>query len=175
MISKPCLSWNWRNYINNWVHVSPGLVLGNGERLEDRWNGTYWLRGIFVGRFKCGKMGAHRKKNLFINNSVGTLILLKEGHQGLLKLHVHLGRFQCGEKNGAISKKRSEAERYSVRRLFRTYWNLVYLLGAVGYQVDEYKNSGLVVILHCLNSFQHNNYVAFSLLYVLLRENHKYC
>ena len=39
-------------------------------------------------------------------------------------------------------------------------------------QLWEYKNSGLVVILHCLNSFQHN-YVAFSLLYVQLRENHK--
>ena len=38
--------------------------------------------------------------------------------------------------------------------------------------MEEYKNSGLVVILHCLNSFQQNNYVAF-LLYVLLRENHK--
>ena len=44
---------------------------------------------------------------------------------------------------------------------------------AIVYQMKEYKNSGLVVILHCLNSFQHKNYVAFSLLYVLLRENHK--
>ena len=44
---------------------------------------------------------------------------------------------------------------------------------AVGYQMEEYKNSGLVVILLCLNSFQHRNYVAFSLLYVLLRENRK--
>ena len=44
---------------------------------------------------------------------------------------------------------------------------------AVGYQSEEYKNSGLVVILHNLNSSQHNNYVEFSLLYVLLRENHK--
>ena len=42
----------------------------------------------------------------------------------------------------------------------------------VAYQIGEYKNSGLVVILHCLNGFQHN-YVAFSLLYVQLRENHK--
>ena len=33
----------------------------------------------------------HRKKNFFINNSVEVLIPLKEGHQGLLKLHVHLG------------------------------------------------------------------------------------
>ena len=79
------------------------------------------LGGFLLEGSNAEKWGAHQKKNLFINNSVGTLILLKEGHQGLLKLHVHLGRFQCGEKNGAISKKRSEAERYSVRRLFRTY------------------------------------------------------
>ena len=42
---------------------------------------------------------------------------------------------------------------------------------AVGYQMEEYKNSSLVVILLCLNSFQHSNYMAFWLLYVLLREN----
>ena len=44
---------------------------------------------------------------------------------------------------------------------------------AVANPMEEYKNSGFVVILHCLNSFQHNKYVVFSLLYVLLRENHK--
>ena len=31
------------------------------------------------------------------------------------------------------------------------------------YQIEENQNSSLVVILHCLNSFQHNNYVVFSL------------
>ena len=31
----------------------------------------------------------------------------------------------------------------------------------------------LAVIFHCLNSFQYKNYVAFSLLYALPRENHK--
>ena len=36
-----------------------------------------------------------------------------------------------------------------------------------------FKNSGLFVILHYLDSFQHKNYVAFSLLYVLFRKNHK--
>ena len=44
---------------------------------------------------------------------------------------------------------------------------------AIAYQMEKYKNSGLVVILHCLNSFQHKNYVAFSLLHVLLRDNPK--
>ena len=31
------------------------------------------------------------------------------------------------------------------------------------YQIEEHKNSSLVVILLCLNSFQHNNYVTLSL------------
>ena len=44
---------------------------------------------------------------------------------------------------------------------------------SVVYQMEGYTNSDLVMILHCLNSFQHNKYVALSLLYVLLRENHK--
>ena len=44
---------------------------------------------------------------------------------------------------------------------------------AVAYQMEEYKNAGLVVILHCLNSFQHNKDMVFSLLYILLRENYK--
>ena len=37
----------------------------------------------------------------------------------------------------------------------------------------NFKNLGLVVILHCLNSFQRNYYVVFSLSYVLLKENRK--
>ena len=31
----------------------------------------------------------------------------------------------------------------------------------VAYQIEEYKNSGLAVILHCLNGFQYNNYVHY--------------
>ena len=62
------------------------------------------LGGFLLEGSNAEKWGAHRKKNLFINNSVGTLILLKEGHQGLLKLHVHLEGFQCGEKMGLSPK-----------------------------------------------------------------------
>ena len=35
---------------------------------------------------------------------------------------------------------------------------------AGSYQIEEYKNSSLVVILHGLNSSQHYNYVAFLLI-----------
>ena len=46
-------------------------------------------------------------------------------------------------------------------------------LYAVVYQTEEYKYSSFVVILHCLNIFKPNNYVAFSLLYAFLRGNYK--
>ena len=50
---------------------------------------------------------------------------------------------------------------------------LVVRTDAVVYQMEEYKNLGLIVILYFLNSFQHNNHVAFLLLCVLLRKKHK--
>ena len=41
---------------------------------------------------------------------------------------------------------------------------------AIVYQMEEYENLDLIVILRYLNSFQHKNYVAFSLLYAQLKE-----
>ena len=38
------------------------------------------------------------------------------------------------------------------------------IANAGSYQVDEYENLSLVVILHCLNSFLRYSYVAFSLI-----------
>ena len=35
--------------------------------------------------------GDHQENKFYMDNAVHTLNLLKEGHQGLLKLHVHLG------------------------------------------------------------------------------------
>ena len=85
--------------------------------------------------------------------------------QGLLKLHAHLGGwgvegwFQFVEKMG-LSKECKNLDAVVPNEL------LAANADAVAYQMEEYKNSDLVVILHCLNSFQHNNYVGFSLLYI---------
>ena len=58
--------------IKDWVHVSPGLVSGNG--------GEWWatemactLEGFLLGVSIAEKWGDHRKKNFFINNFVGPL------------------------------------------------------------------------------------------------------
>ena len=50
--------------------------------------------------------GDHRNKKLLMNKSVKTLITLKGGHQGLLKLHVlHMERvFQCMGKMGLLKE-----------------------------------------------------------------------
>ena len=50
------------------------------------------------------KWGDHQKKKFFLNKSVETLILIKVGHQGLLKLHVFLGGSSSVGKSGAIPK-----------------------------------------------------------------------
>ena len=85
-------SWNWGNYL-----LKTGLVchLDSFEGGTSRWNSIYIFGGIVVGRFKWGKKGWPSKKQILINNPV---IPFKEEHQGLLKLHVPLGRgreFQC--------------------------------------------------------------------------------
>ena len=67
------------------------------------------LRVFLLGDSNAEKWGDHRK-NFFIYNSVETLILLKEGHQGLFKLHVGLDEgvdirgFQFGEKRDYLHK-----------------------------------------------------------------------
>ena len=62
--------------------------------VKGEWGAVEIVRA-FLGRFLLGdsntkKQGDHRNKKFFINKSVKALILLKEGHKGLLKLHVPL-------------------------------------------------------------------------------------
>ena len=58
---------------NNWVHVSPGLVLGKWGAVEIHEP----FGGISVGRSSMKKLGDHQNKKLFINQSVKVLIPLK--------------------------------------------------------------------------------------------------
>ena len=66
----------------------------------------YLFVEFLLGGSDAEKLGDHQKNNFFPNNSAEALILLKEGYQGLLKLHLHLGGGSpVWGKNGAISKK----------------------------------------------------------------------
>ena len=42
---------------DDWVNVSPGLVLVGWERIGGDCNSMYLFEGTAVGKFKCGKMG----------------------------------------------------------------------------------------------------------------------
>ena len=59
---------------NNWVHVSPGLVLGDGGRVEIVC-AFFFLGGggALLGDSKVEKWGDHQKKKFFINKSVEAL------------------------------------------------------------------------------------------------------
>ena len=71
------------------------------------------FRGIFVGRSNAKKWSDHENKKFFIiNKFVKALILLKEGHQHLLKLHVLLrGCSSVGKKWGSKKRILFEAEK----------------------------------------------------------------
>ena len=64
-----------------------------------KWHVPVW-EGFLFGGSNAEKWGDYRRKNFFINNSDEALILLKEGHYGLLKMHIHLGGLPVWGKNG---------------------------------------------------------------------------
>ena len=134
------------------------------------------LGGFLLGGSNAAKCGDHRKKNFFVNNSVEALILLKESHQGLETACTFWGRGipeNCRNTLPLLAYSWLTSEECKILDAVVPDQLLAAHADTVAYQIEEYKISGLVVILHCLNGFQHNSYVAFSLLYVQLRENHK--
>ena len=60
------------------------------------------LLGLLLGSAYVKKRGVDHEKKFFMNNTVQTLILFKESHRGLLKLHVQLGEgvLVCETKEG---------------------------------------------------------------------------
>ena len=58
--------------INDWVHVYSGVILEDRRRMVI-WHVPVWGDFCWNVGSKCGKMGwpLHRKKNFFINDSVG--------------------------------------------------------------------------------------------------------
>ena len=80
MISKLCVWRFWGNYLGNYWQLGPCFswtYFGGWREGGGCWNCMCFLWGIFVGRFKCGKMGWPWKKKLFLNKFVKALIPLK--------------------------------------------------------------------------------------------------
>ena len=121
------------------------------------WNNIYLTGGFLLGGLNAKKWGEHWK-NFLINNSVWLSI-------GFCHKTANYTSFADSWSTSEFCKN---LDTVGPNQLLTANADSTF-----AYQMEEYKNSGLIVILHCLNSFQHNNYVAFSLLYVLLRENCK--
>ena len=64
---------------------------GWGESVGGRWNWIYIFGGLLLGGSNAEKWGDHQKKKFFINRLKPKFCLWRE-HEGLLKLHVPLGR-----------------------------------------------------------------------------------
>ena len=94
---------------DDWVHLSPRLVFRGVEEGGGTAIACTFLMGLCLGSSNVEKWGKHQRKKLFINNSVEALILFKEEHQGLLKLHVLLrwewGFRVWGKKWGYLQKR----------------------------------------------------------------------
>ena len=106
------------------VHVSTyfrGWREGEGEGwVALKLHVSFW--GIFVGRFKCGKMGWPLKRGILYKKIHWSPNSLKGGTSGST-----LGKKWAIPKKGILV----EAIKSNVRMLFRTYWNLVYHLEGV--------------------------------------------
>ena len=90
-----------------------------------------------VGKFKCRTMGwvTIKIRNSFMGSSVEGLITFNEGHQGLLKLYMHLRwiwGFSMEEKKGAvlccIASEKSSVSKFSLREFDISYIMLYYIV-----------------------------------------------
>ena len=135
--------------------------------------------GVFsLGDSNAEEWGDHLKNNFFINNSVGLSM-----YHGLIEtvkyIWVNIWFILGWILSKKLQKYTSSTYSWSTSEDYKNvdsdvpYQFVAANADSITYPMEEYKNPSLAVILHCLNSFQYTNYVAFSLLYVLLRENHK--
>ena len=107
------------------------------------------LGGFSMGGSNSGEQGGHRKKSFFRNNSLGLSM-----YDGLI-----------------------ETVKYILVKFDACLTGFCHKTAEIHFLCIQFINQQVVQklrrCLHCLNSFQRNNYVEFLLMYVLLRENHK--
>ena len=78
-------------------------------------------------------------------------------------MHVWLDFLTKLQKISPFAYSWSTSEEYKILDAVVPDELLAVTKSAGSYQIEEYKNPSLVVILHCLNSFQHNSDAAVSL------------
>ena len=115
-------------------------------RVVGCWNGIYLFSRIFGGGFKCKRWSGHLKKFLLVYIWCMLDRILSQNCRNTLPLHA-VDQLSEGCKNLDVVVPNQL---------------LAVNVDAVAYQMEEYNNPGFVVILHCLNSFQHSNYCIFT-------------
>ena len=76
---------------NNWVYVSPGLILGDGRRVGSCWNCMSLFWWFLLGGSIYEKHGVIIEvKNSFFLSLLFNSLILSQILQGLLKLHIPL-------------------------------------------------------------------------------------
>ena len=139
----------------------------DGGRLVGHWNDIYLFGEVFLGGSNTKNWGDYWKKNLFTNSVELSMCdgpietvkyiwvnilymfhwIFSKSYRNSLPLH----------KAGSTRKECKIVDAVVLDELLAVNAN------TVSYQIEEYKNSSFIVILHSLNSFQHYNYVAFLL------------
>ena len=131
--------------------------------------------GRLLVRFKCGQMAwpSHRKKKFFVNNSVNLSMrycpietvkyiwvniwcildwILSQNCRNTLPLHATVEQLGVEKLKTLLCLTNSLQPTLT---LLLTRWEYKKRVN------KKYKKSSLAVTLHCLNSFQHKNYVVF--------------
>ena len=161
--------------INDWVYVLPRVVLGNEEEGCELLKWHVHVLGTFE-RFNQKKKIDYWKKNFFINNSVGLLMCnslietIKYFWVNIWCIFDWIFSQNCRNKFPFFACSCSTSEEYKVLDSAVPNELLAANANASSYQIKEYKNSSLDVILHCFNTTTTWHFHYF---YVLLMGNHK--
>ena len=145
----------------------PRVVLGEWQEGGGplKWHVPFFK--FLLGGSNAENWGDYRKKNFFINSvELSTWDGLMETVKYIwvnILYHAWLDFLTNLQKFITFVYTWSTSEEYKILDAVVPDRLLAFNTSASSYQIEEYKNSSLVVILHCLNSFQHYNYVAFSL------------
>ena len=145
-------------------------------RVVDRWNDMYLFGAFLFGGSNAEKCIDHRKKNFFVNNYVG-LSMFHDPIETVKYIWVNIWCMldwsfsqNCRNKFNSFAYSWLTSEEYKNLDAVVPDELLATNANIGSYQVEEYKNSSLVIILHYLNK---TTTWYFHYLYVLLRVNHE--
>ena len=143
--------------INDCIYEFPRLFSGDGGRVVGRLKDMYLFRGLLLGCSNAEKWCDHRRKNFFINNSVELSLT-----DGLIETVKYLWVNIWCTLDWIFSQNcRNSLPLHIFDQLGEEYKTLDAVVpnkflaanaNTGSYQIEEYKNSSLALILHCLKT-----------------------